>query len=166
MRLEERDDPAGVSLQGAQRGGALFRVVAEIVDNGDFRGACADHIEPSGEASIARQCLDRIGNCYTGGYSGGYRSKRIRQVVKARNGKLQRVVRAIAAIDHRRTNGKGLFGNRSFDHADFGSRIAHRKTEPWGIFGRQSSGLGIVQIDHPDIADPQEITEQRAQFLH
>src|SRR5690606_1036502 len=48
--LEEGDDAAWVPLQRTKRGAAFLRVVAEVIDHGDARGAGADDVEAASEA--------------------------------------------------------------------------------------------------------------------
>ena len=166
MRLEKRDDAALARFQRAQRGGAFFGIVAEIVDHGDARRRGADHVEAPGKALELRQRCDRIGHRDIGGIGRGNGGQRVRKIVPPGHGEAQRVLAAVAAVDHR----GALRGRR---HRMAALRDAECRTavvDPEGErrigLRHEAESLFIVGIHHPARSLGEEVAEQVAQFFH
>ena len=166
VRLEKGDDAAWVRLQGSQGGGALFRVVAEVIDYGYATWAGANDLEPAGKADICPERSNCLGHWHAGCVGRGNRGEGIGQVMPPRHLQVQRVGGSIAAIKYYGAEGRRPFDYGALLDADLG-RLAV-DPEPDCSLGARGKGkaFGIVGIERGNVGSGQKVAKQDAQLFH
>jgi hypothetical protein len=146
VRLEERDHPAGMRLQRAQCGAALLRIVAEIVYQGDARGAGADDVEPAGQPRECGQRADCSGDRNARRHCPGYCRESVREVVPPGHAQLQRMRAAVAPVNQGGTDAGCDVLDRVRLYSDRSVHVGNAEGDHVAYMLRDQSRLVVVPI--------------------